>query len=196
VHKTIEVDLALITYDAELLRDLELAIIHTAKKHDANTLYLLQTVPGIGKILRLVLLYDIHDIARFPRVQDFVSYGRLVKCAKESAGKRLGTSGKKIGHAHLTWAFSEAAVLFLRNNPQGQKYLVRLEKKHDKGKALTILAHKLARAVYDMLKRQTAFEMDMFLRTEESRAGEPEVSLDTQGNEPESSVLTVLFDCV
>jgi transposase len=69
--------------------------------HDANTLYLLQTVPGIGKILSLVLPYDIHDIRRFPSVQDFASYGRLLKCRKESAGKRLGTSGNKIGHAHL-----------------------------------------------------------------------------------------------
>ncbi len=73
VQKNIEVDLALITYYDELLRDLELSIIQTAKKHDANTLYLLQTVPGIGKILSLVLLYEIHDIARFPRGQDFVS---------------------------------------------------------------------------------------------------------------------------
>jgi len=164
VQKTIEVDLALITYYDELLRDLELSILTTAKHHDANTLYLLQTVPGIGKILSLVLLYEIHDIDRFARVQDFASYCRLVKCAKESAGKHVGTSGKKIGNAHLKWAFSEAAVLFLRNNPQGQKYLTRLEKKHDKGKALTILAHKLARAVYDMLKRKTAFDMDVCLR--------------------------------
>jgi transposase len=164
VHKTIEVDLALLTYYDELLRDLALSILTTAKQHDANTLYLLQTVPGIGKILSLVLLYEIHDIDRFPRVQDFASYCRLVKCAQESAGKRLGTSGKKIGNAHLKWAFSEAAVLFLRNNPQSQKYLARLEKKHDKGKGLTILAHTLARAVYYMLKRKTAFDMDVFLR--------------------------------
>jgi transposase len=134
-----------------------------AKHHDAHTLYLLQTVPGIGKILSLVLLYEIHDIDRFPRVQDFVSYCRLVKCAKESAGKRLGTSGKKIGNAYLKWAFSEAAVLFLRNNPTGQKHLARLEHRHGKGKALTILAHKLARAVYDMRKRQTAFDREKFL---------------------------------
>jgi transposase len=148
VQKTIAVDLALITYYDELLTDLELSILNTAKHHDANTFYLLQTVPGIGKILSLVLLYEIHDIRRFPRVQDFASYCRLVKCAKESAGKRLGTSGKKIGNAHLKWAFSEAAALFLRNNEAGQKYLARLEKKHDNGKGLTILAHKLARAVY------------------------------------------------
>jgi transposase len=99
-------------------------------------------VPGIGKILSLVLLYDIHDITRFPRVQDFASYCRLVKCAKESAGKRSGTAGSKIGNAHLKWAFSEAAVLFLRDNPAAQQFLARLEKKHSKGKALTILAHK------------------------------------------------------
>jgi transposase len=163
VQKSIEVDLALIDYYDQLLRDLELAIVTMAKQHDANTLYLLQTIPGVGKILSLVLLYEIHDIARFPRVQDFVSYCRLVKCAKESAGKRYGTSGTKIGNAYLKWAFSEAAVLFLRNNPAGQKYLARIEKKHGKGKALTVLAHKLARAVYYMLKRRTAFTMDQFL---------------------------------
>jgi transposase len=163
VQKSIEIDLALIGYYDELLRDLELAIVKAARHHDANTLYLLRTVPGIGKILSRVLLYEIHDIERFPRVQDFASYCRLVKCAKESAGKRAGTSGAKIGNAHLKWAFSEAAVLFLRDNPAGQKFLTSLEKKHSKGKALTILAHKVARAVYYMLKRKTAFDMHKFL---------------------------------
>src|SRR5919201_578620 len=160
VQKSIEVDLALIDRYDRLLRDMELTVLKTAKQHDANTLYLLRTVPGIGEILSLVLLYEIHDIQRFPRVQDFVSYCRLVKCAKESAGKRSGTSGTKIGNAYLKWAFSEAAVLFLRNNPMGQKYLARLENKHGKGKALTILAHKLARAIYYMLKRRVAFDLD------------------------------------
>jgi transposase len=164
VQKSVEVDLALIGYYDQLLSDVELTIVQTAKQHDAPTLYRLQSVPGIGKILSLVLLYEIHDISRFPRVQDFVSYCRLVKCAQESAGKRCGTSGAKIGNAYLKWAFSEAAVLFLRNNPVGQTYLTRLEKKHGKGKALTVLAHKLARAVYYILKRDTVFDMDQFLR--------------------------------
>ena len=60
-------------------------------------------------------------------------------------------------------SFSEAAVGFLRNNPQGQAYLSRLEKKHGKAKALTALAHKLGRAVYYMLHRQEAFDMKRFL---------------------------------
>jgi transposase len=165
VQKSIEVDLTLVGHYDHLLRDVELSVLKTAKQHDANTLYLLRTVPGIGEILSLVLRYEIHDIQRFPRVQDFVSDCRLVTCAKESAGKYYGTSGAKIGNAYLKWAFSEAAVLFLRTNPAGQKYLARLEKKHGKGKALTVLAHQLARAVYHMLKRGTAFDMPRFLQS-------------------------------
>jgi transposase len=130
-------------------------------------------VPGLGTILRLVLRYDIHQLDRFPRVQDFASYCRLVKGAKASGGKRLGTSGNKSGNAHRKWAFSEAATLFLRGNEPGQKYRARLENKHDNGKALSILAHKLARAVSCRLKRQTAFALGQFLRSSGSRAGEP-----------------------
>src|SRR5262247_4039185 len=162
-QKSVEVDLALIDHYDRLLSDVELTIVQTAKQHNAQVLYRLQSVPGIGKILSLVLLYEIHDITRFPRVQDFVSYCRLVKCAKESAGKPYGTTGAKIGNAYLKWAFSEAAILFLRNNPAGHRYLARLVKKYGKGKALTVLAHKLARAVYYMLKRRMAFDLDKFL---------------------------------
>ena len=181
VPKTSEVALALITSEDARRRDLALSSLTTAKPHEANPLSLWQTVPGIGNLLRLVLLSDIHALARCPRVQDCASYGRLGKGAQDSAGKRWGTSGKTIGNAHLKWAFAEAAVLFLRNHPQGQKSLARLEKKHDKGQALTLLAPKLARAVYDLLKRTTAFDMDVVLRAEGSRAGEPAVALDAHG---------------
>lgn len=61
VQKSIEADLALIDHYDHLLRDMELTILKTAKQHDANTLYLLRTVPGIGEILSLVLLSEIHD---------------------------------------------------------------------------------------------------------------------------------------
>ena len=63
----------------------------------------------------------------------------------------------------MKWAFSEAAVLFLRHSPEGRKVLARLQKQHGKGKALSILAHKIGRAVYYMLARGTVFSMDKFL---------------------------------
>jgi transposase len=164
VRMSMQADFELITLLDELKSRLELHITRNAKDHDPQALYRLRTVPGIGPILSLAILYEIGDINRFPRVQDFASYARLVKCAKESAGKRSGTSGSKIGNAHLKWAFSEAAVLFLKGNPEGMKFKKRLEKKHGKGKALSILAHKLGRAVYYILKQDQAFDMNRFLK--------------------------------
>src|SRR5262249_36434119 len=97
---------------------------------------------------------EIHDITRFDRVQEFPSYARLVRPRKESGGKVLGTSGAKMGNVHLKWAFSEAAVTFLRQNRLGPAAArARLEKRLGKGKALSILAHKIRRAVYYMLAR-------------------------------------------
>jgi len=162
VQKSIELDLALIDNYDQLLHRTEHEISLIAKVHDADAYFRLRSIPGIGRILGLVILYEIHDIHRFPRVQDFVSYCRLVKCAKESAGKIIGSSGKKIGNAHLKWAFSEAAVLFLRRNPEAMKYRAKLERKHGKAKSLTILAHKIARAVYYILKRKEVFQPEAF----------------------------------
>src|SRR6266850_5570134 len=163
VRKAIAVDLSLLEHYDKVLGEVELYLTRSAKTHDGQTFARLQSVPGIGQILALVILYEIQDIARFPRVQDFVSYCRLVKCAKESNGKRLGTSGKKIGNVHLRWAFAEAAILFLRQNQLGKAYFAKLEHKHGKAKALTVLAHKLGRAVYYMLTRQQAFDLNRFV---------------------------------
>ena len=74
----------------------------------------------------------------FPEVGNFLSYARLVRCAHESGGKKLGSGGKKIGNPHLRWAFSEAACLFLRQSDTAKKWLQRQEKKRGKGKALGI----------------------------------------------------------
>ena len=163
VRKSMEVDLILIAQLERLIRDLELYILKQAKQHDADTFLLLRSIEGIGKVLALTILYEIQDIDRFERVQDYASYCRLVRCSKESAGKHKGFSGKKIGNVHLKWAFSEAAVLFLRGNPAGQKFLERLARKHGKAKALSILAHKMGRAAYYVMKRRRTFDMKKFL---------------------------------
>ena len=88
---------------------------------------------------------------------------RLVKCAKESSGKRLGTSGKKIGTVHLRWACAEAAVRFIRQSQPGKEYFAKLEQKHGNATALTVLAHKLGRAGYYLRTREQAFALNRFV---------------------------------
>jgi transposase len=163
VQKMIATDFAVIEAYDPIIAEMERDIIQSARHHDPVSHALLHSIPGVGRILSLVILYEIENIKRFPSVQDFASYCRLVKCAKESNGKKYGSGGKKIGNAHLKWAFSEAAALFLKGNEQGKKYLDRLTAKHGKGKTLSILAHKMGRAVYFMLKNKKPFDQDKFL---------------------------------
>jgi transposase len=162
VRNSVALDLAMIEqYDA-LLPKLERHIRACAKQHERKAFTLLRSIHGADLILPLVILYEIQDVARFARVQDFVSYCRLVKPSRESAGKIQGHSGKKIGNAHLKWAFSELATTFLRANPRAQALHERLKARHGKGKALSIIAAKLARAVYYMLSRGKVFDEDKF----------------------------------
>lgn len=65
VNKSIEVDLELIDHYDLIIRDLELYITRSVRDHDPHTLLRLKTIPGVGKILALTLLYEIHDIGRF-----------------------------------------------------------------------------------------------------------------------------------
>jgi transposase len=163
VRKIIQIDLAMIDAYDDVLKALEWDIEKTARRHDWHSLLILRSIHGVGQILALVILYEIHDINRFESVQDFASYCRLVKCSHESANKKKGTGGAKIGNAHLKWAFSEAAMLFIRYNPPAKKLVDNLAKVHGKGKAIGIMAHKLARAIYYMLKNNVPFNLEKFM---------------------------------
>jgi transposase len=163
VQMSVASDIALLGAYDEVINEMELFLRHEVNQHHRKSFYLLRSIPGIGEILAMTLVYEIDDIGRFPRVQNFLSYARLVKGEHSSAGKKKKSAGAKIGNVHLKWALSEAAALFLRGNAIGQKFFARLERKHGKGKALSILAAKLGRAVYYMLLRGTAFDLQKFV---------------------------------
>lgn len=162
VQHNASADLALIDCLDEQIAQLELYLTRTAKVDDVQTYHRLQTIPGVGKVLALVLLYEIHDVRRFAGCGQFLSYCRLVRCTHESAGKVLGTGGQKIGNAHLRWAFAEAACLFLRSSERAKAWKQKQQKKRGEGKALAILAAKLARAVYHLWRKSEAFDEERF----------------------------------
>jgi transposase len=160
--KIVECDLKLIDTLDEQIHELELHLVRTAKVDDAQAYARLQSIPGIGKILGLVLLYEIHDIARFPAAGNFLSYARLVRPVHESAGKAGGFGNKKIGNAHLRWALGEAACLYLRASARAKRWQARMTQKHGPGKTLGILAAKLGRTVYHLLRTKQVFDEKRF----------------------------------
>lgn len=162
---SISADATLINQYQETIAQLEKHLVKHAKVDDSATYHLLQSLPGIGKVLGLILLYEIHDIKRFPEDGNFLSYARLVRCEHESAGKKKGSGGRKIGNAHLKWAFSEAACLMLRSCSPVKAWLQRQERKRGKRKALAILEAKIGRAVYQVWRKQQPFDAKKFLNT-------------------------------
>lgn len=163
VQKSMELNLSLIDHYDSILRKTENYILNHVKAHNANEFYLLRTIPGVGEILALVILYEIHNINRFEKVQNFTSYARLIRPQKESAGKVKGAGNGKMGNAFLKWAFSEATLLLIREKQEIKDLHNKIKNKHGKARALAIISHKLGRAVYYMLKKQKVFSMDKFL---------------------------------
>jgi transposase len=170
VPKSAAVNLALVDRLDELIGDLELYLTRTAKVDDVQTYHRLQTIPGVGKVLALILLYEMHDVQRFDSAGQFLSYARLVRCLHESAGKKLGSGGKKIGNAHLRWALAEAACLFLRASERAKQWKQKQAAQRGQGLALAILAAKLGRAVYHMLRKREAFDEERFWQGGAGRA--------------------------
>ena len=147
-----------------IINKLDWALHKHTKDHYGVEYNTIKTVPGIGPVLGLIVLYEIDDIHRFKSVQDFLSYCRLVKGTVASAGKIKGSQGAKIGNGYLKYAFHEAAVLGKRRNPDLKKYYQRLEAKKGKHLANGVLACKLARAVYFMLRDNKVFDVTKVTR--------------------------------
>ncbi len=159
---SVEADIYLAGEYDKVIDKLEREIIKVTKNENPLEYNLLQTIPGVGRTCGLIILYEIDTITRFPAVGNFCSYSRLVTADAESAGKPCGSQGTKMGNAYLKWVFTEAAVLGKARNKIMNKYFGIMEAKHGKRKAHRIIAHKLGRAVYFMLKRNEIFDIKKF----------------------------------
>ena len=162
---TIGADLATVEHFDRLLPQLERYLARKAKIHDPKSFATLQTIDGVGRILALTFMYEIHHIARFPSVQEFCSYARLTKARKTSNNKPTGKGGRKIGNPYLKWAFSEAPPPLIERNLRVKSYFERRKNRLGKAAAYARLSHKLGRCVYQLLKNGESFDIDKFLES-------------------------------
>jgi transposase len=77
-RQSVVADLQMIGHNDQLLKELESNLVRHARQQDPQSSFLLQTIPGVGELLSLVLLCEIHTIDRFATVGDFLSYARVV----------------------------------------------------------------------------------------------------------------------
>ena len=108
----IGLDVDLIDFYDRQIQKLDLYLEQHAKLDDPDTFYRLQSIPGVGRILAMTMLYEIHDIRRFPTVGQFLSYVRLVKGTNSVVTK---------GGGHQRWSPKVVVTKGVRNlfSPSG-----------------------------------------------------------------------------
>ncbi len=117
-----------------------------------------KTVPGIGDILGLTIMYEVGEIGRFAAVGNFASYSRCVQTRRLSNGKKKGRGNPKNGNPYLSWAFTEAAQGARRFEPLAGRFYDRKSAESGPILATRALAHKIARASFYLLRDQVPFE--------------------------------------
>jgi transposase len=160
----VESDLDFIESLDSIIRTLELQIVHEAKCDNWVDYHLLQTMPGVGEMFALIILYETHNISRFATVQRYSSYAGVVKCERTSGGKTYAAKNTKIRNAYLKWAFGEI-IIKAQANEKIAKLYQRLNSKYGQGRAKSIIAHRFAVATYFMLKNKQGFDVDKFVQS-------------------------------
>ncbi|UCE64553.1 MAG: IS110 family transposase [Nitrospirota bacterium] len=126
---------------------------------------LLQTIPGVGKILGLTIFYEVGDVERFSGPKPFCSYARVVPGVAQSSSVTRRGRGSKQGNPYLKWAFMQAAGISVRYDPDVRKFrqthMARRRSKARRLISLSIVAHKLAIGAYFVLKDRVPFKMEL-----------------------------------
>ena len=127
----------------------------------------LTALPGVGQALSAIIFYETGRVSRFPSARHYSSYCRLVPGTADSGGSSHRGRGAKQGNPHLKAAFTQAAQCAVRHYPTMKVFYERHAAHHpgrgSKLIATNILGHKLALAVYHILKEGIDYDENRLL---------------------------------
>jgi transposase len=149
-------DLALVEQLGRSIQKIETTILAAVKF--LPEYQVLQTMPGVGRILGLTITLETVDPKRFASPGDYASYCRCVDSRRTSNGKKKGENNGKCGNKYLAWAFVEAAQFARRHDQQCRRFHDRKSAQVNGIVATKALACKLAKAAWHMMSRNTAYD--------------------------------------
>lgn len=123
----------------------------------------LQTLPGVGPILAMLILAEARDLRRFGHVRQFLKYCGFDLCTEQSGQFRGKTHLSKRGNARLRYAFWLAGTVAIRmqQNSFRRKFddYIRPDPKNAdrRRKAYSAVAAKVARVAYAMITTGTDY---------------------------------------
>ena len=146
--------LGLLDYLKAMMKRIEKRIYKIVKADARATL--LMTIPGIAQLTAHLLLAEIGDMKRFRNVRAFVSYCGLCPSTHQS-GSRMFHGHTYGGRRCLKWALVESAQTAARYAPPLRRKYEAKKAQKGAGKATVVIAHKLARIVYYVLRDETPY---------------------------------------
>jgi transposase len=166
-------ELPLESREKEILRDLVQGYeeIQThIKKSDGlvNTLYgemeeapRIDTVPGFGKTLSVLVAVEIADVKRFPRAADLHSYAGLIPSTHSSGERTYHGSITKQGSSWLRWAALEAVYPAVKKDLVLRTMYGRLARRKGPNVAKIAVARRLLTIIYRILTEKRDYIPDV-----------------------------------
>jgi len=149
-------DLQLVEQLGRSIQQIESAIL--ARVKSLPHYRVLQTMPGVGKVLGLTITLETVDPRRFASPGDYASYCRCVDSRRMSNGKKKGENNGKCGNKYLAWAFVEAANFAQRHDAACRKFYDRKKAQVNGVVATKALACKLAKAAWHMMSGNKPYD--------------------------------------
>lgn len=146
-----------ISFMTEVIGAIEKEVLSQINLKEDYTL--LQTVPGIGKILAVTIMLETGDIGRFKKVGNYSSYCRCVKSVRTSNGKKKGENNRKNGNPYLSWAYLEAAHFAIMNYPGIRRFYERKKRAAHEFVAIKAVSNKLAKASYYIMRDHVPYDV-------------------------------------
>lgn len=122
----------------------------------------LQSLPGLGRILAPTIMGEIGTIARFPTAAQLASYAGLVPEVHESGASSRGEGLQDEGNRWLQWALVETAQHFSASASTQElslcRWFRRLAARKHRNVAKVALARRLSEVIHAMLRDHRPFD--------------------------------------
>ncbi len=116
-----------------------------------------QSLPGIGPFLSVLIRYEVDDMRRFRTPKKFVSYTGLIPATYSSGNHVFHGSLTKQGNKWLRWGFIEAVAPAIRVSPSLRRYYDRIKARCGAHDARVCTARKLAELVWTVWTQQRCY---------------------------------------
>lgn len=155
-NKLLKAHLALFDYFRADTRETEKWVDSELK--DNRMIPILESLPGVGKILGALIALEIDTIDRFNDPAKLAAYSGLVPSTYSSSGKTFHGRMIPASNRHLRYAYIEAAWNASRVSPYFRGFYERLKERKGACKAIGAVGRRLCEISYFCLKNNRVYE--------------------------------------